>query len=160
MRNMVGDMFLTFLSRHAEGHDDYLGVTTNAYITKYNSLVMGRGAANQLRKLSKSIEYDFGRLVREKTEFPDKVYGPAGVYGVLFKEPFFIFQVKLHYSSDAKTDLIRTSTNELKKVAEQNPDRVYHLNYPGIGYGNLTVELVEDIIRVLPDNVVVWRNDI
>jgi len=45
----------------------------------------------------------------------------------------------------------------LKAFALKNPTRTIHLPFPGIGFGGLPVEQVEPLLRVLPDNVCVWR---
>jgi len=45
----------------------------------------------------------------------------------------------------------------LKAYAFKTPTKIIHLPFPGIGFGGLSVEAVEPLLRVLPDNVCVWR---
>ena len=71
-----------------------------------------------------------------------------------------IFQVKYHWSSRARTDLIRIATRELKKLAETTwAGKSIAMNFPGIGFGMLQRKDVLPIISLLPDNVTVWEFD-
>lgn len=127
-------------------------VTTNSFIRYNGELVMGRGAAAELRRHMPNAESVFGGLIR-------KVPG-VGMwkrYGVMTCGPYGIFQVKYHWSKPAVPDLIENSVSCLQSIAHN-----YHsisLNYPGIGNGGLTREVVWPLIKGLPGNVTVWTKD-
>ena len=154
MKIKYGDMF-------EDNKDDIIMVTTNAFIKNNGSLVMGRGAALEMKTLFPGIEYVFGEYI--------KTYiGKECFYGIYFfpnkysKLPRLlgIFQVKYHFKDMADLELIRKSTVMLKnRIEKLNPYYNYNfsLNYPGIGNGRLQERDVEEIISVLPDNVTIWK---
>lgn len=125
-------------------------VTTNSFVRSNGELVMGRGAAAELRRHMPNAESVFGSLVRKTPGL-----GVWKQYGVMTCGPYGIFQVKYHWGKPAVPDLIKVSVFCLQSIA-----RNYHsisLNYPGIGNGGLTKEAVWPLIQGLPDNVTVWE---
>lgn len=126
-------------------------ITTNAIVKNNGALVMGAGIAKTVRDSYPGIDRQFGSWIKHNMD-SDKVYG------FLFNpdEDIAIFQVKKHYADNADLGLIEHSTNMLKAVALEYPDSTFHLNYPGIGNGKLSIGDVQPIIERLPDNVVVW----
>lgn len=126
-----------------------LFITTNSFIKKDFSLVMGKGIAKTVRDRYVGIDLDLGLqiehlhkygLVQSSDNFPN----------------IWAFQVKYHFKSDADLDLIRYSTELLCNFAKEYKKEI-SLNYPGIGNGRRTEEEVSSIISCLPDNVNVWR---
>lgn len=143
MKIRTGNMF----TDHDKG--DYLFVTTNSYIKKDGSLVMGRGAALEAKNLFRYIDKQLGNMI-SKHETPDE-------YGLVLTSCLGAFQVKRHFRDAADLDLIRMSTAKLKELAESNPELTYSINFPGIGFGWRDIEEVMPIIETLPNNVTVWR---
>jgi hypothetical protein len=124
-------------------------VTGNSYLTKDLRLVMGRGAALELKTLSPGIDEIFGNIIHETC-------GHLGVYGLIKHALCGVFQVKHDYREKTDLDLIKFSvillTAEARKV-----DRIVHLNYPGIGNGKLSKEIIRPLLDILPDNVHIWE---
>ena len=129
---------------------DYFFITTNSFIKKDGSLVMGAGIARQLRDKVKGIDYLLGQEI-------SKTCGHLGTYGIMIFNHGGIFQVKHHFKQKAKTELIEESTKQLSAFATSNKHFRIDINFPGIGNGGLTYDEVYPIIEVLPDNVHVWR---
>ncbi len=159
-----GDMF------HMWGRTDLLLVTTNSTVTSAGNLVMGRGAAKQLKETFPQIARILGEDVESKI-WHHAANGEKTHYGlIVVPESVFlcgqnvgIFQVKYHYSHKALLALIEYSTTLLfqwivKHRADfsANYPRV-DINYPGIGNGGLTKKEVEPIIKLLPDCVHIWE---
>ena len=57
----------------------------------------------------------------------------------------------------ADLDLIQYSTNLLGQIAMHHPNKIILLNYPGIGNGKLSQELVRPILEQLPNNVWIYK---
>jgi len=128
---------------------DYYLVTTNSTINKNGSLVMGAGIAKQAKCLFPGIDKDAGIAVSE-FPYPRK-------YGLLMSDTKIgLFQVKYHWSEKANLNLIRFSTGMLMQHIKDNPGKTYALNYPGIGFGGLSVYEVKPVIGVLPNNIQIW----
>ena len=131
---------------------DFYIVTTNSYIRKDGSLVMGRGAAKQVASHLPQIP---AQLARQTTHL--------GTYGVIIhlREPTHIgaFQVKHHFGDAAQLSLIKHSTIMLRNIAHALPSHRFDMNFPGIGNGRLSYDAVLPIIVTLPDNVHIWTFD-
>ena len=126
-------------------------VTTNSFITKDKKIVMGRGAAQQLKEsYGGGIDKLFGTYLKEHH------LQRYGVF-IFMGEALGVFQVKYHFREKADLELIKYSTAMLTQHTMDFPHITFNLNFPGIGYGNLTREEVLPIIQFLPDNVVIWE---
>ena len=113
-----------------------LFVTTNSIIKKDGSLVMGAGIAKQAKDAFPGLDYKLASRIEDPK------------YGSVYSQKFNIgaFQVKHHYRDPASIDLITNSSISLVGlILEHDWDRI-HLNYPGIGLGQLTKEEVEPIL--------------
>lgn len=125
--------------------------TGNPVIKRDGSIVMGRGAARQVRDTYPGIDKVFGQLIRNNPNKPV-------LFATIGEQKYMgWFQVKHHWAEDAVLELIDASCQALTKKAQDWPDVQFHLNYPGIGNGNLTVNQVEQVIQQLPDNVYVYK---
>jgi len=133
------------------GNYNYMLVTTNSFIKKDGSLVMGRGFAKQIRDIYSGIDLILGNLIK-------KSCGHLGKYGVIFYGHLGIFQVKYNYMQSAEIDLVEYSTSMLVNIANRQPNKLFAMNCPAIGNGKLHLEIIHPIINRLPDNVHVWRN--
>jgi hypothetical protein len=67
------------------------------------------------------------------------------------------FQVKKDWQQPAEPELIARSVKALTQVADNHPDYVFHMNYPGIGNGKLNQQMVEPLVIGLPDNVILYK---
>ena len=123
--------------------------TGNSYIKRNGALVMGRGAALQVRDAYPGIDKDIGcqidhlafyGLVTSKTVQPN----------------IGAFQVKYSAFEAADLHLISESAALLRQYAEANAFPIY-MNFPGVGNGRLTREQVWPYIEPLPDNVFVYN---
>lgn len=129
-------------------------ITTNSFIKKDGTLVMGRGAALEYKNKFSSFNVDkmWGDMIKEAC-------GHLGMYGVIVEGRYGIFQVKRHFKDKADLDLIRYSIAWLLIRAIEKPQEEFHVNYPGIGFGRLRKEDVAPLLQVLPDNVFIWKKE-
>ena len=149
--------------------DDLILVTCNSYIKKDGSLVMGRGAALEMKMKYPNIDKDFGNILSYKYDgvpehltygvtlvcgFPYLNTQPELEMGIVSKKLFGVFQVKYHYKDDANLDLIRFSTEMLCGIFGKAS-----MNFPGIGFGHLQYKDVLPIVEKLPDNVTLYMKD-
>lgn len=128
---------------------DLFCITTNG--TVFNGkLVMGGGIALEAKKKFPGIDERFGEWITQ-------VRQPYCLsFDVLSK--IAAFQVKYDVNLPADLDLISKSTDRLIEwISTQNPGYKVHLNYPGIGLGNLVEVDVLPIVSKLPDSVTVWK---
>lgn len=130
-----------------DSFDDIILVTANSYINKSGALVMGRGAALQLKIIHPAIDVVFGSMIEHLSLYGirlvmagDKMYG--------------VFQVKYDFKSPAELDLIAYSVSKLKSYLTSS--KTVSMNFPGIGYGRLFASNVFPIISSLPNNVSVY----
>ena len=125
-------------------------VTTNSFLTSEVKLVMGRGAAWQLKRKLPGIEKIFGKMILDTC-------GHLGRYGLLFHGKYGAAQVKYHFMERADLDLIEFSMIKLSLEAKKAQKTVFNINYPGVGNGRLKESEVKPALRMLPDNVYVWK---
>jgi hypothetical protein len=124
-------------------------VTANSSLTKDGRLVMGRGAAGDLKLKVPGIDKIFGKMIQETC-------GHLGLYGLLMCGIYGAVQVTYDFRDKADLDLIAFSMAFLADEAETNR-YICHINYPGIGNGRLSKEEVKPLLDILPDNVYVWE---
>lgn len=152
-----GDMFEEGLEGNPKKVKPYICIfaTTNSYINVKGELVMGRGAALQMKTLFPFSPIYFANSIQETTDRYSNYYR----YGIIieYKNRIGIFQVKYHFKSTARLDLISNSSFKLGHYAKKSPKYQFWLNFPGIGYGGLSENEVMPYLKDLPDNVVIWR---
>lgn len=131
------------------GNNIYL-FTGNSYITANGALVMGRGAALQVRSRYPGIDVEFGDRIEH-----------LSTYGIVVipKYNIGVFQVKDHFSKAARPDLIAYSAAVLHNwlLVEERREFQVHMNFPGIGNGKLEKRQVMPLIEDLPSNVTVYE---
>lgn len=128
--------------------DIYL-FTGNPKINARGGVIMGRGAALEVRDAYKGID----RKLRPAVE--------ACKTGVCYveiepKQWLGWFQVKYSWDEDADLELIQRSVQTLARHARHRMDCRFHLNCPGTGNGNLEIEDVIGLLIDLPDNVFIY----
>ncbi len=139
----TGDMF------RAPG---FIIVTTNSFLTTEMKLVMGRGAAWQLKVKVPGIDKIFGKMIHD-------TFGHLGRYGLIFHKRYGAAQVKYRFDEKAELELIKFSMTMLSVAATKDRKSIFNINFPGIGNGRLKKHEVESILEILPDNVHVWKKD-
>lgn len=131
--------------------DVYL-FTGNPAITGRGKLVMGRGAARDVRDTYPGVDLLLAQVM------PTIVSTGNHLAWVTLAKRQVLgwFQVKHHWNEPADLQLIRHSATELHALATLHSDRVFHLNAPGIGNGRLAWGDVRQVLEALPDNVRVY----
>jgi hypothetical protein len=129
--------------------------TGNKTIKQNGALVMGRGAAKEVRDsypgIDKLIKCDQPvTFVKVPPKFPQLPEFALDQY-------LGYFCVKDHYAESADIALIEESVQLLTKHALRLKQVTFHLNYPGIGAGRLSIADVQWILEPLPDNVWVYQ---
>lgn len=129
-------------------------ITTNSFLKKDGTLVMGKGIAKEARDRDPSIAVTLGNLILRKC-------GHLGKYGVIIgpMKKFGIFQVKYNFLEDANLDLIEFSATKLMSILNLPDYTGYtaNLNYPGIGNGRLSRKEVTEVInKIFDDRVTLW----
>jgi len=140
--------------------DDIILVTSNSYVNQRGELVMGRGAALELKNKFPYLAGIFGDQVK-------RYYEHLGKYGVLISKYEFldkmygIFQVKYHFGDRANLELIDYSVNMLNSILKEQPfeKSSVSMNFPGIGFGHLLYEQVLPVVEKLNDRVTLYMKD-
>jgi hypothetical protein len=109
---------------------------------------MGAGHAKEVRDRWPSVAKEFGEMAS----------GNWIDYFLLTskKYPVMAFQTKRHWKDPSSFALVFSSTCYFNELAKQNPNKIYHLAFPGIGKGGLKPTDVWKYIKELPDNVHIW----
>ena len=111
-----------------------------SYLRNDGALVMGRGIAQTISRKFPEIQEKAGSVI-------SSTCGHMGDYGLLFVDltrddkrfRIGLFQVKHHFKDSAEYKLIKKSCYDLISYISKEPCTRFHLNYPGIGYGKLSV---------------------
>lgn len=127
--------------------DHFILVTTNATIKNNGKLVMGAGAAKQAVHLLGDIDMFLGDLIK-KSDTPKE-------YGIILGKRYGAFQVKKEFYESANISIISKSLQDLKDLSRMMPLKRFSINFPGIGNGKLSYEVVKDLIDSyeLSDNI-------
>lgn len=130
--------------------DVYL-FTGNPIIKKDGAIVMGRGAAKQVRDTYPGIDQSFGMIIQRKPQ--------TNLAWISLPNDMHLgwFKVKNHWAEQANELLIKDSTEILDRIANKHRDKTFHMNFPGIGNGKLGIDRVMPIIELLPDNVWIYK---
>ena len=138
---------LEYPTQFASNKDIYL-FTANSTIKRNGCLVMGAGAALHVRETYPGSDRIFGARIKHLSIYGLVISVVAGIGA---------FQTKKHFAFDSTVDIIKFSVERLTECALANPGVTFHLNYPGINNGKLTVEVVQPLIDILPDNVLIYK---
>ena len=133
---------------------DLFAITTNSCIKRNGALVMGRGIAKVVRDRWPGIDIAAGNMITNTV-------GSMGKYGLLVSpgwpdKKLGLFQVKFMYSDQADCDLIDFSVTKLLEWQNAHPGKRVDLNFPGIGNGGLSIDVVKPIVDALPKNIHIW----
>lgn len=117
--------------------------TGNSFVTRDRRLVMGRGAAKEVRDMYPGLDAAFGTTTPH-LGFYGLQSKPAGTCGLTF--PMYVFQVKYNFADEAHLSLIQHSAAVLKTCIDNSPGWSFLMNFPGVGNGRLRYE---DVLSVL-----------
>lgn len=129
--------------------------TTNEIVKPNGELVMGGGNALAFAKAYPWAPRLFGDYVRH--DLDNKTNNRVRVMSdtVLFFA-FGYFCAKHHYKDPSPIELVKESIKQLTECATELNDYTFHLPYPAVGLGGLTVEELQPFMDELPDNVLVY----
>jgi len=130
MKEIKGNMFSSTYLKFA----DAICLTTNGFIKKDGSAVMGAGNAKQARDLYKGIEYKVGQCIKDagnNVQILSDVLTDDG-----FK-PFIIFPVKYNWWEKADLELLERSTLQLVNLSNSHTWKKIILPRPGCYNGKL-----------------------
>lgn len=125
-------------------------VTTNGVVGDDGSLVMGTGIAMQAKNKIRGIDKECGAYITangHKMSGCKYLYYFAPIRMTEGKNFFGIFQVKLDWRSPADIYLMETSCVFLKEFMEEHPEINFRMNYPAIGAGKLSEEVVYPLLN-------------
>lgn len=138
-----------------DSKDQIILVTTNAFVKKDGSLVMGRGAAKEAKEKFPTLPYLLGDQITKHFKETKK-------YGVLIiPQMVGAFQVKYNWWEDGDLELIGYSTQVLNSMMEVSPFKEVSvsMNFPGIGNGRLRFEDVFEVVKKLNDRVTLYMKE-
>lgn len=164
MRMMQGNMLDVI------EHSHLFVISTNGILKADGSLVMGAGIAGQIAEKYPSIPKLAGNCIKAG-RYPTSHEVHWKHSGVSHRYSFIqlpgtsisLFQVKGAWWESAKLFMIHQSALAMKKVidnfvAQYKCEPVVHMNFPGIGKGCLSKEVVLPTLQsILPDFVHVWE---
>jgi hypothetical protein len=132
---------------------DAICITTNGFIKKNGSLVMGAGVAGQAQARYPGLPYYWGDCVFKWGQ---------GIWAAEMPDGKFLlsFPVKHNWYEEADLTLIERSAKQLQEYVDGNAgfEKVL-LPRPGCGNGRLTWAQVKPVIEpILDDRIVVVRS--
>ena len=151
MKLEYGDMWQIF------NITDFFIFTGNSVITRYGRLVMGAGIALEVKEKIKGIDSVLGKKIAKNREYNFIYVSPKETS--IYNTNIGVFQVKYHFKYKAELNLVKRATKKLSEVALAFPDKRFDMNFPAIGYGGLKINEIMPIIKLLPNNVHIWRKD-
>ena len=128
--------------------DTYL-FTGNSIVKRDGALVMGAGAAKCVRDLYPGVDKLLGQVING-----DNNYGLRFI--ILHGGMLGVFQTKREYNRPSTLEILDNSVRMLKRYAEIYPNINFHLNFPCVGYGGMEYSVVQEIVKILPDNVILY----
>jgi hypothetical protein len=131
---------------------DYFLVTTNSSVRLNGELIMGAGAAKQLRELVPDSPRALGRQIVGKP-----FYGVVLANNAPIGQTYGGFQTKYDYHDNSTLELIEKSSERLREImdAEEGYPHLVVMNFPGVGHGKLARE---DVLPILEKHFGVCSN--
>ena len=119
-------------------------ITTNGYIKRNGSAVMGRGVALQAANKDPELPRLLGALLQDRGNVPIPIDSVAG--------HLITLPVKHNWYEPADLDLIEASTRELVKIVDDRLFKIVAMPRPGCGNGQRSWEEVKPVIEPLLDD--------
>lgn len=141
---MIGDMWqLRDLVKA-----DAVAVTTNGMIKKNGCLVMGKGVAKECLERYPRADIFFGKMVREQGNKPHYYFPEIGKKTLIISLP-----TKHDWRNASDLELIKSSLEELVKIADKFNLSTVLLPRPGCGLGGLQwTDVVEPLAASILDD--------
>lgn len=136
MIERYGDLWDIRYHFQMKNKEAYTAITTNGFIRKDGSCVMGRGCAQEAARRFPDLPKHLGDLIKGSG---NRVY-------VIPKHKIITFPVKHNWWENADLGLIEASCMELRDVMDVYSMRHVLLPRPGVGNGKLSWETVRPII--------------
>ena len=140
--------YLNYHSDVPSGTDVCLLFTSNKIVTA-NGLVMGAGNALACKKAFPDMPKRMGNKMQTTDRNVILLPYETVVVGC--------FPTKNHWKDPSDLELVKQSIKELNEYAVGLPFMTFCLPAPAIGRGGLPWEVIEPLVRVLPDNVIVFK---
>lgn len=129
---------------------DAICFTSNGVLKKNGELVMGAGIAKSFKKMWPPVAKRAGHCVRmggNRVHMLKEVFIKEDVYISLVS-----FPTKHHWRDDSDVDLIKTSAEQLVKLANAYRWKKISLTKPGCGNGGLKWDDVRKVIEPILDD--------
>lgn len=137
------------------GPDEVYCFTANRTLNSHGELVMGAGAAREVRNKFPGVAKRFGDYIRR--------YPCHDIPTVQVNEGQWLYAmpVKDFWRDPAELDRIERSFRALDEIAQRHPNIRHHCNYPGIGAGILPFATVQTLLESLnlPDNIILYHHE-
>lgn len=141
MKEIVGELW----DYHKEGV--WICITTNGFVKKDGSVVMGRGCALEAKDKYPDLPYELGKALTGGQRYA-RFNKPIA----FDKYKIITFPVKDFFKDPADLDLIKSSSGYLMRLLDEKKiDRII-LPRPGCGYGHRQWEEVKPIIEEILDD--------
>lgn len=134
--------------------NEWIVITTNSFVKKDGSLVMGRGVAKEALEKDPMLDKLLGGFVKQTC-------GHLGFYGcaIIAKYKMAALQTKFHYSNKSSIELINRSIKRLR--GSILPFERVNMVFPGIGYGQLSArDVYLSCLKDLPGYYTIWSKDL
>lgn len=126
---------------------DHFLICTDSNV-KNGQLCMTNGIAAKIAELQPGIKQAIGKWIT------DNHGDNCPVYGLRCEGKVGLFQSMLLLRHGPNLGVVSISAHALKALAEANPNKVYALEAPN---GIHPWFMVEGVMKMLPENVHVWR---
>lgn len=123
---------------------DHVLVCTSSAVRANGELVAIEGALGRLAAKHLTLPMAMGRFVKQAGD----------VYTLRCESKIGMFQNEQLPRNGPDLKLISAACHKLAELANANPEKVYALEWPG---GKEPDFLFANVLRILPDNVEVWR---
>lgn len=128
---------------------DFIGFTANSVINNNGELVMGAGNAKVAKETYKGLSKRLGSCIKHLSKFY-----------LMFDTDTKIFalQTKVNWKDKSPVNLVKKSIFILWYEATiKNPDKKFAVPFPAISHGGLTEEMLLPTVKMLPNNVHIWK---
>lgn len=127
----------------------WIVIPTNGIVNKEKRAVMGAGMAKQAARMYPGIDLALGRAILDNGNIvqPIAAIQPYGrdLIGIVS------FPVKHHWNEQADLDLIRSSTEALRQMADKDADKMMgrRIAMPRVGCGNGGRDWITEVKPIL-----------
>lgn len=137
--------------------------TGNLTLKSNGHAVMGSGIAAEIARIYPSAPLWIGDQLKECYHCHSNGYDAISQQKKPLRAFFYaglnlaMLATKKHFSERSSIKLIREGVTVLRNECLIREEKIFNLNFPGIGLGGLKKEEVLPIIEELPSNCIVWE---